>query len=218
MKIKIRGEELELLPERALWWPRRRMLMIADLHAGKDAAFRAAAIPIPHKTFAEDLERLSLALRVTGARRLAVLGDLAHHRSGWTEAVRRALRQWRGSHADVAVTLLRGNHDDHAGDPPPELEIECRDGAWELEPFRLAHQPDATAGYAIAGHLHPSVTLRRKGTPSVSLPCFYFGAAYALLPAFGRFTGTARIRPKPGERVFAIAGEEVIEIPTSASR
>jgi DNA ligase-associated metallophosphoesterase len=218
MKLEIRGEELELLPERALWWPRRGMLMIADLHAGKDAAFRAAAVPIPRKTFADDLERLSRALRITGARRLTVLGDLAHHRSGWTEAVQGALREWRASHRGLAITLLRGNHDDHAGDPPAELEIECRDGAWELEPFRLAHQPHGAADYTIAGHLHPSVTLRGKGIPSASLPCFYFGATHALLPAFGQFTGTARIRPKPGDRVFAIAGAEVIEIPTSALR
>jgi len=212
------GERLELLAHRAMWWPRRRTLLIADLHAGKDAAFRAAAIPIPHQTFAGDLARLTELIENTRARRLVVLGDLAHHRSGWTGTVKRTLADWRSSHAQLEIILLRGNHDDCAGDPPESLGFECASGAMKMGPFRLAHTAGRVAEYTIAGHVHPAVKLHRKGIGSSTLPCFYFGQSHALLPAFGRFTGLAIVRPKPGERVYAIANTEVIEIPTSASR
>ena len=44
----------------------------------------------------------------------------------------------------------------------------------------------------------------------MTLPCFYFGRDYALLPAFGEFTGTAVVRPRAGEGVFVLAGDEVV--------
>jgi len=48
---------------------------------------------------------------------------------------------------------------------------------------------------------------------ALTLPCFYFGRDYALLPAFGEFTGTAVVRPRAGERVFVLAGDEIIAKP-----
>jgi hypothetical protein len=44
----------------------------------------------------------------------------------------------------------------------------------------------------------------------MTLPCFYFGRDYGLLPAFGEFTGTAVIRPRVGESVFVLAGDEIV--------
>jgi len=42
------------------------------------------------------------------------------------------------------------------------------------------------------------------GKQSLQFPCFYFGEQYAVLPAFGRFTGTVSIDPLPESNVFAI--------------
>jgi hypothetical protein len=33
-----------------------------------------------------------------------------------------------------------------------------------------------------------------------------------VLPAFGAFTGTADVQPVPGDRVFVVAGDEVVEV------
>jgi hypothetical protein len=35
----------------------------------------------------------------------------------------------------------------------------------------------------------------------------------ATLPAFGSFCGSALIYPEPGERVYAVAGDEIVAIP-----
>jgi len=40
-------ESLILLADRALHWPKRKTLVLADVHLGKDATFRAAGLPVP---------------------------------------------------------------------------------------------------------------------------------------------------------------------------
>ena len=52
------GETLHLHADRALYWPRRRMLIVADVHLGKAAAFRSHGIPIPRGTTQKNLQRL----------------------------------------------------------------------------------------------------------------------------------------------------------------
>jgi hypothetical protein len=51
-----------------------------------------------------------------------------------------------------------------------------------------------------------------KGRQAITLPCFYFGKQQGLLPAFGAFTGIARIRPKKNDRVYVIAENKVMAV------
>ncbi|MFL5519615.1 MAG: DEAD/DEAH box helicase, partial [Gemmatimonadales bacterium] len=80
--LELAGEHVALLAERALWWPARRTLVVADVHLGKAATFRAAGIPIPSGSTGDDLARLDRALARTGATALVILGDLFHARVG----------------------------------------------------------------------------------------------------------------------------------------
>ncbi|HXH01105.1 MAG TPA: hypothetical protein VNI56_02790, partial [Xanthomonadaceae bacterium] len=57
--VDIAGERFELLGERALHWPRRQRLLIADLHLGKADLFRRAGIGLPRGGTSRDLQRLS---------------------------------------------------------------------------------------------------------------------------------------------------------------
>ena len=76
------GTALQLLPQRALWWPAARMVLVADVHFGKAATFRRAGQPVPHGTTADNLARLDALLAATGADHLVFLGDFLHARSG----------------------------------------------------------------------------------------------------------------------------------------
>ncbi|HNU41619.1 MAG TPA: phosphoesterase, partial [Cyclobacteriaceae bacterium] len=67
--------------------------------------------------------------------------------------------------------------------------------------------------YNLSGHIHPAVRLKGTGRQSVMLPCFYFGKQQGILPAFGSFTGMARIVPKKEDRIFVIAENKVIAYP-----
>lgn len=211
--VEVAGETVVLLPERALFWPRAGALLVADAHWGKAAAFRAAGLAVPGGTTVEGLDRLSRALERTGAARLVFLGDLFHARAGKQPRVIDAARAWRARHAGVEMTLVRGNHDRHAGDPPPELGIACTDAPLLDPPFVLVHHPAPhAAGYVLAGHVHPSVTLHGRGRQRERLPCFHFGPAVGTLPAFGPFTGTADVAVAPGDRVYVAAGDAVVAV------
>lgn len=212
--LELAGEAVRLLPERALFWPGACALVVADLHWGKAAAFRAAGIPIPGGATRDDLERLGTALARTGARRLLVLGDLFHARAGRIATRTLAdLRAWRRRLHGIEIQLVRGNHDRHAGDPPADLNINCLDAPAFVPPFVLRHQPAASeAGYTLAGHVHPGIALASPGLFRDRLPCFVVGPRMAVLPAFGSFTGLGMVWPEAEERVFVVADGEVVPV------
>jgi DNA ligase-associated metallophosphoesterase len=213
LETTIAGEPVALLAERALHWPRGDALVVADAHWGKAASFRAAAIAVPEGATAADLARLDRALARTGARRLAILGDLFHARSSRAPAVLAAVAAWRARRPALEVTLVRGNHDARAGDPPAEWGFAVVDEPHPLGPFALCHYPDVEApAHVLAGHLHPAVALAGRGRQRERLPCFLAGPRRTVLPAFGSFTGAATVSPAPGERVFVVAGDSVVEV------
>jgi DNA ligase-associated metallophosphoesterase len=213
MQTSIAGELLTLLPEKAASWVAGQALFIADPHFGKAASFRRSGLFVPRGTTSGALQRIDAMLQRTAARRLIFLGDFLHARRGRSDQVLRALADWRARHAAVEMLLVRGNHDRRAGDPPPSLGISCVDGPFHAGPFALAHHPAPVPGaYVLAGHLHPCVSLRGAGRQHEQLPCFWFGPEVGVLPAFGEFTGCARIQPRDGDRVFVIADGEVIGI------
>jgi uncharacterized protein len=210
--VDLQGESLLLLSERALLWERTATLVVADAHLGKAASFRAAGLPLPGGTTTETLSRLSAALDRTGARRLLLLGDFFHARAGRAARTLAAISGWRERHADLEVVLVRGNHDRGAGDPPCEWGFACHDEPWIEPPFAFRHHPEEEGRYVLAGHIHPAVSLSGLGGQREKLPCFLFGERIGLLPAFGDFTGGATVRPRREDRVFVVAGAEVVEI------
>lgn len=205
-EVDIAGERLVLRPDRSLFWPRANALVVADAHFGKAEAFRAAGVPVPGDS-AEPLARLSAALSDTAAEHLLILGDFWHSREGRTPAVVSELEAWRAARPGVLIQLVRGNHD-RAG-PPPGGWAEWSD-VLKAEPFVFAHVPQpSAAGYVLAGHLHPGVALGRE---RLRLPCFWLGPRVGVLPAFGAFTGAANVPIRRGDRVFAVAGTDVIDV------
>ena len=213
VRLPLLGETLWLLPERAIYWEERSTLLVADAHWGKAATFRASGIFVPAGTTGGGLQRLTGALLRTEARSIVFLGDFLHARAGRAPATLDALRAWRWRHRDVAMLLVRGNHDREAGDPPPELDIDCADGPLHEGPFTLSHHPlRSPERYGLAGHVHPALRLSGPARERQRLPCFWFADRGAILPAFGEFTGSADISPAPHHRVFVVAGDAVIEI------
>lgn len=202
------------MPERAMLWPVGATLFVADLHFGKMATLRAAGAPVPGGSTSADLQRLSDALRRAAARHLVVLGDWAHARAGHTAPrTHEALIQWRRRHPDLRITLVRGNHDLHAGDPALEMDVAVVLEGQRLGPFELHHQPPPDpATFALAGHLHPGVVLRGAAGARVRLPCFWIRPDQCILPAFGSTTGLQVVRPGAGDEFFVVAGNEVLAV------
>lgn len=204
------GETLWLLPEKAVYWPAQKALLVADVHIGKAASYRALHQPVPRGTTQATLARLDALLRHYPCERLIVLGDFLHARTGRAPATLALLQAWRERHAHIEMTLVRGNHDKHAGDPPSALSIEVVEEPWLLGPFALQHEPDPHMQRPVlAGHVHPAYVLRGRGRQRLRLPCFVLDTKVSLLPAFGEFTGGWTIDKPAGARLFVAGAGKV---------
>ncbi len=210
--IEIRGEQLLLLPERAMHWPAAGMLLIADMHCGKAATFRARHVPIPDGNMEADLAILSAVLERTGASSLAILGDWIHAAVGCTKDVMQAIDKWRAQHAQLQIHWIHGNHDVAPEELRSQFSFEEDATALDRGPFRLQHKPGVHQTlYTLAGHVHPKFAIGGHGIPRTHLPCFLFTPDCGILPSFGSFTGGMQIKSKPKERIFLVAGGNVLE-------
>jgi uncharacterized protein len=222
LRIRLAGADAVLHPSGALLLSADQTLLVADAHFGKAVSFRQLGVPVPRGTTAETLDELSAAVAETQARRIVFLGDFLHSARAHAAETLDALARWRTAHAGLDLTLVRGNHDDRAGDPPAGLGIRVVDEPLAHGPFALCHHPRAAPGaYVLAGHWHPCISVSGRAFERLRLPCFWFGddtgalpsQAVGVLPAFGSFTGMHPIEPRPGDRIFPVAGDVVRAIP-----
>jgi uncharacterized protein len=212
------GGRLQLWPGKAAFDPDRSLLLVADAHIGKAVSFRRLGVPVPEATTAAALDRLDALLAATGAGEVVFLGDLLHSARAHAAATMAAVAAWRARHAGLALTLVRGNHDAHAGDPPAALGVQVVDGPWRRGPWALQHEPAAVPGaYALAGHVHPGVVLAGRAGDRLRLPCFHFGPDVGVLPAFGPFTGLHILAGGPGVQQFVVAGDIVRALPSASA-
>lgn len=208
IKHKLREQTLYLLPEKALFWEEKKLLVIADLHLGKAGHFRKSGIPVSDLVHSKDILTLDKLIQRHKPKEVILLGDLFHsdHNQGWE-----VFRRWLKSKAPLPFKLVLGNHDvlEFSNYRIDNLEVM---ESLDIYPFSFTHIPDSHSLYNIAGHIHPAVRLRGKARQSVRIPCYYFGHKNGILPAFGNFTGTARINIEKTDSVFGIAESRVIKI------
>ncbi len=213
LTIQVRGERLRLLADKAVYWPARRTLIIADLHLGKAMHFRLSGIAAPAAVEQRNLDRLDRLMQRWRPAEVLLLGDLFHsrHNASWE-----SFAAFRALYADVVFTLISGNHDILDPERYHQAGITC--APFLLRgPFHFTHHPSPQAGHHnIAGHVHPGIRLAGKARQHLTLPCYWFGASAAVLPAFGTFTGLHMVRPVPGDRILAITGDHVFRCSTEA--
>jgi uncharacterized protein len=208
--LDVAGTRLICLWQRMLWWPAERALFVADVHLGKAASFRAAGVPLPSGHSTHDLLRISALVSAHSAHHLVILGDMVHTQSSYTDALDRTFRKFRADHPDLAVTLVRGNHDRHAGDAPAAWGLNIAAEPYRLGPFACCHEPGMArgSGFELAGHLHPALSVR-GARDRATLACFWQRSDGIVLPAFGSLTGNHAIQLKANEQAVVIAGQQL---------
>ena len=210
-------EELMLLPQKALWYPKYKSLVLSDVHLGKTGHFRKAGIAIPQAIAQEDLATLSDLIEQYSPKQIIFLGDLFHSEmnNDW-----QWFSLWRELHQNIEIILVKGNHDILQPYVYVQLKI-CVVDFLEMGAFTFVHEPEQShlnkRCYTISGHIHPGVCLHGKGRQILKLPCFYFGSQQAILPAFGKFTGLAILKITTSDKVFAVTPQQIIEVTQGAN-
>lgn len=214
LNFNLRGQDLLLLPERAIYWQQQKALIVADVHLGKSGHFRKAGIAIPRQVGLDDLDCLTRLVHHHHPETILFLGDLFHSEmnTDWHD-----FTLWRKQHSHITMQLVIGNHDiikeHHYHDLDVSTHHELRIG-----PFLMLHHPQNNEclqqheHYVFCGHIHPGVKLLGKGRQSVTLPCFAFGEQQAVLPSFGKFTGRVALRHQDDDKVFGILQGKVLSV------
>lgn len=212
------GEEMRLVDGRALFWPRENALLVADLHLEKGSFFARHGQMVPPYDSRATLERLALALRQTGARRVYCLGDSFHdaagterlepHAAGMLDALTRATN-W---------LWITGNHDHGAEAHPGGTRVD------EAEVGGVLLRHEAVRGEIrpeISGHFHPKLFIKAHGR-RVSRACLVASERRAIIPAFGALTGgmdarspaiLAALQPAEAIDALAAAGDRIVTFP-----
>ncbi len=208
--FSFKEEELWLLAEKGIWFPDYQTLLVSDTHLAKGAHFRKSGIAMPKALAQQELSLLSDLIDQLHPREIIFLGDLFHsdinNDFSWFSL-------WREMHHQIKMVLIKGNHDFLPFHFYKTLKMEVVD-TMNLGKFKLLHEPSKQANeeYLLTGHIHPGIRIKGKARQGITLPCFYFGDTYGILPAFGRFTGKALLKPQTTDKIYVIAGDNVVPI------
>ena len=211
--MELRGQELELLPQKAIYWKDQDTLLLADLHLGKSTHFRKHGIAVPNASKNKNWLLLHQLFRLEKLKEVIFLGDLFHsdYNRDW-EVFGELIELYPSLH----FHLVNGNHDVLDEKHYRNLGIELHKECLKLDPFILTHEPleegAQTGLYNLAGHIHPGVRLRGKGRQSHRSACYFFGKNGGILPAFGSFTGLHTLEVKEGDKVYVIVENKVIPV------
>ncbi|GGD96939.1 hypothetical protein GCM10011515_15890 [Tsuneonella deserti] len=193
--LSFAGEEFAITQGRALYWPRERALLVADLHLEKASFFARHGQMLPPYDSRETLERLALAIRETGARRVYTLGDNFHDSSGAERLEPHAAGMLAALTRATDWVWITGNHD--IGKDGKVAEATAGGTlADELEIAGIVLRHRALRGETraeLSGHFHPrlQVTVRER---RIRRACAVVsgdgrGSGRMILPAFGALTG-----------------------------
>lgn len=199
-----------LSAHRAIFWKEEQALIVSDLHLGKSAHFRKSGIAVPANIGQDDLFRLQRLITAYNPSQIIIVGDMFHSEENNEVPY---FKLWRQQFAHISFKLVKGNHDILPAAIYHSMNVEVYEDLC-IRDIHFVHEPcaDNTTGYTFSGHLHPGIMVAGAGRQHLRLPCFYFGRSCSILPAFGRFTGLAMLRPEEDEAVFVIAENSVLKV------
>lgn len=212
-RLKWQGIELHLLAEKVLYIPQYNMLLLSDWHLGKLGHFRKEGMFVPPMRTQDELDRLGNILQTTlQIQKVVFLGDLFHATWNyeWEEFVSYLKR-----FPLIEFILTKGNHDLLSDVVFNRSSLRVVDYLQLDESLLLSHAPLANISdqvLNIVGHIHPGVEIQSRGRERFRLPCFYLQNNILTLPAFGRWTGLYIIKKNVDNRLFAIIGNDVVEL------
>src|SRR5436189_5902028 len=107
-QTSIMGEEVILLPERAVIFTRLQTMIISDLHLGKINHFRKAGIPVPVAANQANTETLIRLMMSHKPKRVIFIGDLfqSHYNAEW-EVLGQVIKNF----PSYSFELVPGNQD-----------------------------------------------------------------------------------------------------------
>ncbi len=227
--VHVAGERLLLDPDGALFWPREKVLALADLSLSREKIMtgsgmgereRSRPARVRGSAGGETIERLAALLRRWRPRLVLVLGAMPDGPGRLPPGLSSRLAAMAASHPFVRVC-------DRTDEPAPLGASLGGIGGrtvefWHSPPLVFRPRPaerDAKRDEGeVAGHLRP--VCAPAGVPATARPCFVVDGMRVLLPAFGLEAGGMDARQPAiqalfprGARVFLLGTERLSSFP-----
>ncbi|MES2568078.1 MAG: ligase-associated DNA damage response endonuclease PdeM [Bacteroidota bacterium] len=208
-EIKLQGESFYLLPQRAMYRPSKKQLILSDIHLGKAGHFRKQGIALPMQSHLKDIDTLQFLLKLWHPSTVLILGDLFHstYNKEWL-----LFKSLLTGFEQIRFVLVEGNHDilDKEEYLLPNLSTVK---VVEDSKFIFSHHqlPDPQK-LNISGHVHPGIQLFGIAKQSIRLPCFYSGKTHFILPAFGHLTGIHLLEREDESDYYLIVEDGIVRL------
>lgn len=208
MDIQLKNENFILHSSGAVFWEKQKTIIISDVHLGKVMHFRKHGIAIPQNAISENFRKITAVLDYFLPEKIIFLGDLFHSAKN---AEWNIFEEWLSNHKQETY-LITGNHDIIDESHYKKIGVIVTD-ILEIDHFFFTHHPTEKENlFNFSGHIHPGIVLRGLGLQSLRLRCFFCRPNQIILPAFGEFTGKHFLKPNSEDTIYAIAGNDVIQI------
>jgi uncharacterized protein len=202
----------------ALFWPKHRMLLVADLHLEKGSSYARGGQMLPPYDSLATLEGLARLIAQSAAAAVTCLGDNFHDNNGEQRLCGAAADLLRQLTGQVQWTWITGNHD-------PAIEAKWGGTTYkvmELDNIHLRHEAQAmSSDLEISGHYHPKLRVAINGR-HIQRRCYIKSDRKLIMPAFGSLTGgmdasEAALIAQPDLRAFG-AAHAVVSLPHRLAR
>lgn len=209
LEIFLNSERFLLLPQKALYRPHYRQLILGDIHLGKATHFRKQGIPMPAQSHLKDIDTMHYLLDTWKPETVMILGDLFHSEYNKEWLWFQSLLMY---YPTTQFILVEGNHDIlplASYELPNLLKI----GQVQELDLIFSHYPlNKPEKFNICGHIHPGIRLTGDARQSVSLPCFYKNKTHLILPAFGDLTGLKLLEREEDSEYFLVYENRVMKL------
>lgn len=204
MLIEILNEELELLAEKAIFWPAMELLFIADI-----------GCVFTKKTFIEsganELETLKAIVSKRSIKRIVLLGEVAPEGRSLDKELLLKFKIWSVAiHCPFYIAFPKSHL--FSADEIKGYGVVAWADPLIIPPFAFSKEPFENEKYfTFSGHVHPHVVLK-KGNERLSFPCFQIKPHMAILPSFAEEAPPQPISWTSEEKIYAIDGKLIIPI------
>ncbi len=185
VRFSFAGQDFAAVEGGALWWPRRRALIVADLHFEKASWFAAHGQMLPPYDSIATLTALARLTADHDPAEIWCLGDSFHDSAGSERLPANAQALLQTLTARLDWVWITGNHDAGLG----ELHGGRAIAEALVDGIMLRHEasPDEVRP-EMSGHFHPKLRVSHRNR-AVSRRCFVASETKLILPAFGALTG-----------------------------
>ena len=211
MIINFANQELILLKDGAIFWPKTESIILGDLHLEKGSFFAMKGNFLPPYDSIDTLRKLSDIAKKNRVNKIFLLGDIFHDKSGIERLEKNAKELFSNICRSYDIKWILGNHD---GNTAFTKQIFNK---YTFKNISFVHKAEFTDEFEISGHFHPKVSYSYK-TKRLSNPCFLINDKKIIMPAFGSYAGGLDIKSEVIQKllvnfeVFMLGANNVVRL------